>query len=108
MFVRLLLDRGVGAAGVAIDSGPVKGVLRLPLSSLRTARPVLGNPFNLRKARAAHAEAVPLRLHQQPDGRRVAEGLRPVSHPGRRTRAVPRRLRQLQPQSGDEGRPCEA
>ncbi|WP_410604198.1 alpha/beta hydrolase [Amycolatopsis sp. lyj-90] len=50
VFVQLLLDRGVGAAGVAIDSGPVKGVLRLPLTSLRAAFPVLGNPFNLKKA----------------------------------------------------------
>jgi pimeloyl-ACP methyl ester carboxylesterase len=49
-FVQLLLDRGLGVAGVAIDSGPVKGVLRLPLSSLRSARPVLGNPANRRRA----------------------------------------------------------
>lgn len=49
-FTQLLLNRGVGAAGVAIDSGPVKGVLGLPLSTLRSARPVLGNPFNRNKA----------------------------------------------------------
>ncbi|MCO8255487.1 alpha/beta hydrolase [Haladaptatus sp. AB618] len=45
LIVQLLLDRGFGAAGVAIDTAPPKGV-RLPLSSLRTAWPVLSNPAN--------------------------------------------------------------
>ena len=38
-FTQLLLDRGLGAAGVAIDSAPVKGVLALPLSTLKSALP---------------------------------------------------------------------
>jgi pimeloyl-ACP methyl ester carboxylesterase len=50
VFTQLLLDRGLGVAGVAIDSGPVQGVFRLPFSSLRAARPVLGNPANVRRA----------------------------------------------------------
>ena len=29
-FTQILLDRGLGAAGVAIDSAPVKGMLALP------------------------------------------------------------------------------
>lgn len=45
-FVQLLLDRGLGAAGVAIDSAPVKGVLSLPLSALRSSFPALKNPAN--------------------------------------------------------------
>jgi pimeloyl-ACP methyl ester carboxylesterase len=49
-FVEILLDRGLGAAGVAIDPAPVKGVLRLPLSTLRSSFPVLGNPTNTHKA----------------------------------------------------------
>jgi alpha-beta hydrolase superfamily lysophospholipase len=49
-FTEILLDRGLGAAGVAIDPAPVKGVLRLPLSSLRSGFPVLGNPTNTHKA----------------------------------------------------------
>lgn len=47
---QVLLDRGVGAAGVAIDSVPVKGVLRLPLSSIRSIWPVLRSPANRHKA----------------------------------------------------------
>lgn len=46
LIVQILLDRGLGAAGVAIHPAPIKGVLRLPLSSLRAAMPVLANPTN--------------------------------------------------------------
>ena len=47
--VQILLDRGLGSAGVAIDPAPVKGVYRLPLSSLRASSPVLLNPANRRR-----------------------------------------------------------
>jgi pimeloyl-ACP methyl ester carboxylesterase len=47
---QLLLDRGVGAAGVGVASGTVKGVLDLPLSTLKASSPVLLNPFNRGKA----------------------------------------------------------
>jgi pimeloyl-ACP methyl ester carboxylesterase len=47
---QILLDRGLGAAGVGIASGTVKGVLDLPLSTLRATSPVLWNPFNRGKA----------------------------------------------------------
>jgi len=47
---QLLLDRGLGAAGVGMASGTVKGVLDLPFSTLKSASPVLGNPFNRGKA----------------------------------------------------------
>ncbi|HTZ87701.1 MAG TPA: alpha/beta hydrolase, partial [Solirubrobacteraceae bacterium] len=37
-------------AGVAIDSGPVKGLLALPASTLKTGFPVLKNPANNHRA----------------------------------------------------------
>jgi pimeloyl-ACP methyl ester carboxylesterase len=43
---QLLLDRGLGAAGVAIGTAPPKGVLVLPPSTLRSGLPGLKNPFN--------------------------------------------------------------
>jgi pimeloyl-ACP methyl ester carboxylesterase len=49
-FVQVLLDRGLGAAGVAIDSAPTEGVLVSPLSQLRSVFPVLKNPANRHKA----------------------------------------------------------
>jgi pimeloyl-ACP methyl ester carboxylesterase len=44
--VQILLDRGLGAAGVAIASAPVKGVLKLPFPMLRVRFPALPNPSN--------------------------------------------------------------
>jgi pimeloyl-ACP methyl ester carboxylesterase len=46
----MIADRGISAASVAIDPGPFRGVLPLPVSSLRSAAPVLRNPFNRGKA----------------------------------------------------------
>jgi len=46
LVTQILLDRGWGAAGVAIASAPVKGIARLPLSMLKQAFSVLGNSFN--------------------------------------------------------------
>jgi pimeloyl-ACP methyl ester carboxylesterase len=43
---QLLLNRGLGAAGVAIGTAPPKGILVLPLSTLRAGFPALKNPFN--------------------------------------------------------------
>lgn len=55
-FTQVLIDRGLGAAGVAVDSAPVKGVLKLPLSTLRTGWPILRNPANRHKAVALSAK----------------------------------------------------
>jgi pimeloyl-ACP methyl ester carboxylesterase len=55
-FMQLLVDRGLGAAGVGVASGAVKGVLDLPLSTIRATSPVLRNPFNRGKAVPLDAE----------------------------------------------------
>src|SRR5207247_5724126 len=49
LYTQLLMDRGLGAAGVALSMAAPKGVLKLPLSTLRAAWPALGNPANLKK-----------------------------------------------------------
>jgi alpha-beta hydrolase superfamily lysophospholipase len=46
LVTQILLDRGWGAAGVAIASAPVRGIARLPLSMLKLAFSALGNSFN--------------------------------------------------------------
>jgi pimeloyl-ACP methyl ester carboxylesterase len=46
----MIADRGLSAASVAIDPGPFRGVLPLPVAALRSAFPVLKNPFNRGKA----------------------------------------------------------
>jgi pimeloyl-ACP methyl ester carboxylesterase len=50
LLVQNLLGRDLAAAAIAIDPAPIKGVLELPISALKSAFPVLGNPFNVRRA----------------------------------------------------------
>ena len=50
VFTQLLMDRGYGAAGVAINSAPTEGVKRVPLSQVKASFPVLKNPANRHKA----------------------------------------------------------
>ncbi|MEO8457407.1 MAG: alpha/beta hydrolase [Chloroflexota bacterium] len=44
-FTQLMVDRGLGAAAVPIDSASVRGVLDLPFSTLKSAWPMLRNPL---------------------------------------------------------------
>jgi pimeloyl-ACP methyl ester carboxylesterase len=50
VFTQILLDRGYGAAGVALSSAPTEGVKRIPLSQIRASFPVLKNPANRHRA----------------------------------------------------------
>jgi len=50
LLVQRLAGLGLSAATVAIDPAPFRGVLPLPLSTLRAALPVLGNPANYPRA----------------------------------------------------------
>jgi pimeloyl-ACP methyl ester carboxylesterase len=50
LMAQIVADRGLSAATVAIDPGPFRGVLPLPLSALKSALPVLSNPLNKNKA----------------------------------------------------------
>jgi pimeloyl-ACP methyl ester carboxylesterase len=49
-FVQLLLDAGIGTAGVSIDGAAVKGVRALPFSEIKATFPVLRNPANKDRA----------------------------------------------------------
>ena len=53
---QLLLARGLGAAGVVIDSAPTEGVRVSPLSQVRSLFPALKNPSNFHKAVAFTAD----------------------------------------------------
>ena len=49
VLTQILLDHGLGAAGVAINSAPTEGVLVAPWSQLRSTFPVLRSPANRRR-----------------------------------------------------------
>jgi pimeloyl-ACP methyl ester carboxylesterase len=45
LITQLLLDRGLGSAGVALGTATPRGVFPLPFSTLRASWPALKNPF---------------------------------------------------------------
>jgi pimeloyl-ACP methyl ester carboxylesterase len=49
-FTEVLLDRGLGAAGVAIDAAQLRGVYNIPLTQLRALFPIIRNPLNRGRA----------------------------------------------------------
>jgi non-heme chloroperoxidase len=57
LLAQILAGRGLSAATVALDPRPFRGVLPLPISTLRSSMPVLANPKN-------HGRAVTLTLDQ--------------------------------------------
>ena len=50
LLTQIIAGRGRSAASVAIDPAPFRGVLPLPLSTLKAGSPVLGNPANRNRA----------------------------------------------------------
>jgi pimeloyl-ACP methyl ester carboxylesterase len=50
LLAQIIAGRGLSAAAVAIDPAPFRGVLPLPISALKSSRPVLGNPANRHRA----------------------------------------------------------
>ncbi|HWD72689.1 MAG TPA: alpha/beta hydrolase [Actinomycetota bacterium] len=57
LLAQILAGRGLAVVTVAIDPAPFRGVLPLPISALKSSRPVLGNPAN-------RNHAVPLTYEQ--------------------------------------------
>lgn len=50
LLAQIVAGRGLAAVSVAIDPAPFRGVLPLPISALRSASAVLGNPANRHRA----------------------------------------------------------
>jgi pimeloyl-ACP methyl ester carboxylesterase len=50
LLTQMVAGLGLSAASVAIDPAPFRGVLPLPISALKSASPVLGNPANRHRA----------------------------------------------------------
>jgi non-heme chloroperoxidase len=50
LLAQIIAGQGLSAATVSIDAAPYRGILPLPLSSLKAGFPVLGNPANKHRA----------------------------------------------------------
>jgi len=46
LITQMLIDRGLGAAGILVDSAQTAGVPVLPFATIRATLPILGNPFS--------------------------------------------------------------
>ncbi|HKH23292.1 MAG TPA: alpha/beta hydrolase [Solirubrobacterales bacterium] len=51
MFTQIIAGRGLSDASVAIDPAPFRGIFTLPVSTLRSAAPILMNPLNRNRAK---------------------------------------------------------
>jgi non-heme chloroperoxidase len=94
LLAQILAGRGRSAATVAIDPAPFRGVLPLPISALKSARPVLGNPANRNRAVPLTYERSASRSPTRSARRRPGSSTRPTrcrrrarrcSRPPRRT-----------------------
>ena len=65
LLAQMVAGRGLSAATVAVDAAPFRGVLPLPISALRSSKPVLENPRNKHRAIPLDLRPVPLRVRQR-------------------------------------------
>ena len=92
LIVQLLLDRGLGAAGVAIDSAPPKGILRLPWSVIKASSPVLSNPANFHRTVALSFEQFRYGFANVMPDQLAREAYKGLRFPARAVRFSRRRL----------------
>ena len=76
LVVELLLDSGLGRAGVALSPAPPKGILRLPFSQLKSASPALAHPSKWHGVVTLTLDGVRLRVRQHVRARRRGRGVR--------------------------------
>ncbi len=104
LFVELLLDRGLGRAGVAMSPAPPKGILALPLKTLKSggrSRPRA--PVEVARRRHPHARRVHVQLRQHLLARGRGRRLRALRRPGDRPDLLRGRVRELPPPPADRG-----
>jgi pimeloyl-ACP methyl ester carboxylesterase len=66
LLAQIVAGRGLSAATVAIDPAPFRSVLPLPISSLKSASPVRGNPANWKRAVTLSLEQFKARRNRVP------------------------------------------
>ena len=84
MIAEKLLGQDLAAAAIAIDAAQIKGVLPLPLSSLRSTLPVFRNPANKHLPVSLTAEQFRYSFGNAIDRRRIRHPVPAVDHPGAR------------------------
>ena len=104
LLTQILAGRGLAAATVAIDPAPFRGVLPLPISALKSAFPVLGNPANRNRAVPLTYEQFRYAFANAVDEDEAQGALRRVRRARAGRAAVPGGDRQPQPVDRGQGR----
>ena len=89
MIAEKLLGDDYGSAAIAIDAAQIKGVLPLPLSSLRATLPVFKNPANKERAVSLTAEEFRYSFGNAVLGAGVRRAARALDHPVAREASLP-------------------
>ena len=87
VFTQLLMDRGYGAAGVAINSAPTEGVKRGAALADQVDVPGAQEPCQPPQGGRVHLRAVALRVHEHVQRGGGAAAVRALPHPGLRSRS---------------------
>ena len=107
LLTQIVAGRGLSAVSVAIDPAPFRGVLPLPISALKSASPVLGNPANRHRAVPLTYDHFPLRLRERRQRGRGQGAVRSVRGAGIWSAALPGGERKPQPLDRGQGRQQE-
>ena len=97
LIVQLLVDRGLGAAAVGVHPAPVKGVFKLPLTTLRSGFSILRSPANRHRAVPFTPDDFHYAFGNTMSREDSDAGLAAVRRPGRRAGALRERVRQPRP-----------
>ena len=108
LLTQIIAGRGLSAASVAIDPAPFRGVLPLPISALKSAFPVLGNPANRSRAVPLTFEQFRFAFANAVERGRGEGALRHLRRSRGGRTAVPGGDRQPQPVDRGEGRQQES
>src|SRR3977135_3097359 len=66
LITQMLIDRGLGAAGVLVDSAQPAGVPVLPFATIRATLPILGNPFSYNSTTSLTPKQFNFAFHNAP------------------------------------------
>ena len=100
LLAQMLAGRGLSAATVAIDPGPFRGVLPLPISELKVAGPFLVNPLTRGRAITLTDQSSRLKRARREGGKGVYDVPRPAAMGNGRTRGRRRRHEKVQQVAG--------
>ena len=100
LFMQLLVDRGLGAAGVGLSAAQPRGIDRAAVEHAALGRPHPAQPTQPSEGSGVHARGLPLHDDEHAVGRGIQAVLRAVRRPRRRPGPLRGRSGRAQPPDG--------